>query len=195
MNGRNGSSRRRIRPGDPSWPSASEWARLKQAVGGRLLEVKSPLAVCAGAPDSEACRDVLKALRNPFFVGDQPGATESTGWVDAWMFAPSVYAVAAKSVEDVVAAVNFARMMILCRKAALAQPQGAISVGAGAIWLHVYDAVTTKAGGYDQRGGCTTVGVAGWGLKGGGGGSLGVVTRLTLKTHDLPDWAGGCSFR
>src|SRR4029077_19589033 len=25
-----------------------------------------------------------------------------------------------------------------------------------------------------------------WGLKGGGGGSLGVVTRLTLKTHQLP---------
>ena len=30
-----------------------------------------------------------------------------------------------------------------------------------------------------------------WGLKGGGGGSLGVVTRLTLKTHDLPDFFGG----
>jgi FAD/FMN-containing dehydrogenase len=30
-----------------------------------------------------------------------------------------------------------------------------------------------------------------WGIKGGGGGSLGVVTRLTLKTHDLPDWFGG----
>ena len=30
-----------------------------------------------------------------------------------------------------------------------------------------------------------------WGIKGGGGGSLGVVTRLTLQTHDLPDWFGG----
>ena len=26
-----------------------------------------------------------------------------------------------------------------------------------------------------------------WALKGGGGGSLGVVTRLTLRTHELPD--------
>jgi FAD/FMN-containing dehydrogenase len=29
-----------------------------------------------------------------------------------------------------------------------------------------------------------------WGLKGGGGGSLGVVTRLTLRTHDLPEFFG-----
>ena len=40
-------------------------------------------------------------------------------------------------------------------------PQPAVSVGAGAIWLHVYDAVTTKAGRFVQGGGCTTVGVAG----------------------------------
>jgi len=33
-----------------------------------------------------------------------------------------------------------------------------------------------------------------WALKGGGGGSFGVVTRLTLKTHDLADWAGGVFF-
>lgn len=113
-----------------------------------------------------------------------------------------------------------------------AAPTRAVSVGAGALWAHVYDAVTTKAGGYVQGGGCLTVGVAGlvqsggfgsfskayglasgslleaevvtadgavrianactnpdlfWGLKGGGGSTLGVVTRLTLRVHKLPE--------
>ncbi len=112
-----------------------------------------------------------------------------------------------------------------------AQPEHAVSVGAGCLWLEAYDAVTTKAGRYVQGGGCTTVGVAGlvqgggfgsfskgfgtgaanlleaevvtadgvirianactnpdlfWALKGGGGGTFGVVTRLTLRTHELP---------
>jgi len=114
-------------------------------------------------------------------------------------------------------------------------PQPAVTVGSGAIWWHVYDAVTTKAGRYVQGGGCATVGVAGliqsggfgtfskgfglsaaglleaevvladgsvqianacsipelfWALKGGGGGSLGVVTRLTLRTRELPQSFG-----
>ena len=109
-------------------------------------------------------------------------------------------------------------------------PQPAVSVGAGALWGQVYDAVTTGAGRYVQGGGCLTVGVAGliqsggfgsfskaygmaaaslleaeivtadgavrianacthpdlfWALKGGGGGSFGVVTRLTLA-HPCP---------
>jgi FAD/FMN-containing dehydrogenase len=115
-------------------------------------------------------------------------------------------------------------------------PQHAVSVGAGAIWGRVYDAVTTRSGRYVQGGGCLTVGVAGliqsggfgsfskaygtaaaslleaeivtadgtvrtvnacndpdlfWALKGGGGGSFGVVTRLTLRTHELPTFFGG----
>jgi hypothetical protein len=275
-NGPTGLSRRRVRPGDPSWPGAAEWDGLKQAVGGRLLKVESPLVACTDAPDGVDCRNVLKALRNPFFIGEQPGATESTGWIDAWMFAPSVYSVAAKSTDDVVAAVNFARehdlrlvvkggghsylgtsnapdsLLVWTRamddivlhddfvpRGCAGPPQPAVSVRAGAIWLHVYDAVTTRAGRYVQGGGCTTVGVAGliqsggfgsfsknygtaaaslleaevvtadgkvrtanacsdpelfWALKGGGGGSFGVVTRVTLKTHDLPDWAGGVFF-
>jgi len=50
-------------------------------------------------------------------------------------------------------------------------PQPAVSVGAGAIWMHVYDAVTTKAGRYVQGGGCATVGVAGL-IQSGGFGSF-----------------------
>jgi FAD/FMN-containing dehydrogenase len=118
-------------------------------------------------------------------------------------------------------------------------PQRAVSVGAGALWAQVYDAVTTRGGGYVQGGGCMTVGVAGlvqsggfgsfskafgtaagslieaevvtadgvlrianaqthadlfWALKGGGGGTFGVVTRLTLQVHPLPETFGAVNF-
>jgi FAD/FMN-containing dehydrogenase len=265
-------AKRRVRPGDPDWPGTAEWNRLKEAVGGRLTNVESPLAACASDPDTSACSELLRNLRNPFFIGEQPWATQISGWADAWMSAPSVFAVAAKTAADVAAAVNFARehnlrlvvkggghsllgtsnaadsLLIWTRAMAditlheafvpqgcNTPPQPAVSVGAGAIWLHVYDAVTTKAGRYVQGGGATTVGVAGliqsggfssfsksygtaaaslleaevvtadgavrtanactnadlfWALKGGGGGSFGVVTRLTLKTHGLAEQAG-----
>jgi FAD/FMN-containing dehydrogenase len=32
-----------------------------------------------------------------------------------------------------------------------------------------------------------------WAIKGGGGGTFGVVTRLTLRTHDLPEFFGGAA--
>jgi hypothetical protein len=261
-----------VRPGDPDWPSTAEWNKLKEVVGGRLINVESPLAACTGNPDTSACLELLRNLRNPFFIGEQPWATQTTGWADAWMSEPSVFAVAAKTAADVAAAVDFARehnlrlvvkggghsyqgtsnapdsLLIWMRamdditlheafvpRGCNTPPQPAVSVGAGAIWLHVYDAVTTKAGRYVQGGGCTTVGVAGlvqsggfgsfsknygtaaaslleaevvtadgavrtanactnsdlfWALKGGGGGSFGVVTRLTLKTHELAERAG-----
>jgi FAD/FMN-containing dehydrogenase len=115
-------------------------------------------------------------------------------------------------------------------------PTQAVTIEAGAMWMDVYDAVTTKAGRYVQGGGCATVGVAGliqsggfgsfskryglaaaslleaeivtadgsvrtangcthpdlfWALKGGGGGSLGVVTKVALRTHELPEYFGG----
>ena len=271
-----GTTRRRVRPSDPSWPSLAEWERLNQAVGGRLVKVESQLAACADKPDTPACQELLRNLRNPFFIGEQPWATQISGWADAWMSAPSVFAVAAKTAADVAATVNFARehnlrlvikggghsllgtsnaadsLLIWTRamdditlhEAFVPQgcntpPQPGVSVGAGAIWLHVYDVVTTKAGRFVQGGGCTTVGVAGllqsggfgsfskrygtaaaslleaevvtadgavrianactnpdlfWALKGGGGGSFGVVTRLTLKTHELAERAGAAIF-
>src|SRR6266436_5340907 len=188
---------RRVRPSDPSWPSAAEWDKLNRAVGGNLIKVQSPLADCAVAADSSSCQDVLKNLKNPYYIGDQPGLIQAAGWVDAWMSAPSAYAVAARTTADVVAAVNFAREHNLrlvvkggghsyqgtsnaadsllvwtramnrvgLRVAFVGQgcegvgaPQPAVTVEAGAIWMDVYDAVTTKGGRYVQGGGCTTTG-------------------------------------
>ena len=266
---------RRVRPGDPSWPSEASWDRLRREVGGRLIQLESPLAACRIAPEASVCAGVFEQLTNPYHIGDQPALTQTSGWVDAWTSVPSVYAVAAAETADVVAAVNFARqhhlrlvvkggghsyqgtscsadsLLIWTRGmqdivlheafvpqgcAATLPPQPAVTVGAGAIWMHVYDEVTTRAGRYVQGGGCTTVGVGGliqsggfgsfsknyglaaaglleaevvtadgavrianactnpdlfWALKGGGGGTFGVVTRLTLRTRELPEYFGG----
>jgi FAD/FMN-containing dehydrogenase len=240
-----------------------------------LIKPRSPLASCTEPGGKAACGELLRELKNPYFVGDQAALTQTLGWVDAWTSAPSVYAVAAANTQDVVAAVNFAREhnlrlvvkggghsyqgtsnapdsfliwtramnKITLHDAFVAQgcagkqvPQPAVTVEAGAIWLQAYDAVTTKGGRYVQGGGCATVGVAGliqsggfgsfsknyglaaaallqaevvtadgvvrvvnecaepelfWGVKGGGGGSLGIVTRVTLRTRELPEYFGG----
>src|ERR1700759_76609 len=264
----------RVRPTDPEWPSETSWDRLRKEIRGKLVKVQSPLAECVEAPSSPNCVQIFKELKNPYYLGDEVGLTQSLGWVNAWTSKPSAYAVAAESTEDVVAAVNFARennlglvvkgggpsyqgksnaadsLLIWTRnmKAITLHdafvgsgcegqhaPQEAVTIEPGAIWGQAYDAVTTKGGRYVQGGGCITVGVAGliqsggfgsfskaygmaaaslleaeivtadgevrianactnsdlfWGIKGGGGGSLGVVTRLTLRTHDLPEFFG-----
>ncbi len=266
--------KRRVRPGDPGWPSAAKWEKLKGDVGGNLVRVEPPFAACGTDPKGAACAEAVKNIQNPFFIGDQPGGTQVSGWLDAWKPAPSAYAVAARDARDVAAAVDFARendvrlvvkggghsylgtsnapdsLLVWtramnavtihdafapknCEGKIAAAP--AVSAGSGAMWIDLYDAVTTKAGRYVQGGGCTSVGVAGlvqsggfgscskgfgsaaaslleaevvtadgavrlanactnpdlfWALKGGGGGSWGVVTRVTLRTHDLPEFFG-----
>ena len=264
----------RVRPGDPAWPSAADWRKLDDAVGGTLLEVRALFSACQSDGGGPGCKEALANIRNPFYIGDQPAGTQVSGWLDAWTPAPSVYAVKARSSADVAAAVNFARerrlrlavkggghsyqgtsnapgsLLIWTRamnRVTLheafvpagcgdkVKPVPAVSAGAGAMWIDLYDAVTTRGGRYVQGGGCTSVGVAGlvqsggfgsfskgfgtaaaglleaevvtadgwvrtvntcsdpdlyWALKGGGGGSFGVVTRVTLRTHELPQFFG-----
>ena len=100
---------RRVRPYDPAWPTLGEWQALSEAVGGRLERVVSPLEACARRSDGSLCAQALADFRNPFFIQDQAGATQTTGWIDGWTSAPSVYAVSAAGPADVAAAVNFAR--------------------------------------------------------------------------------------
>jgi FAD/FMN-containing dehydrogenase len=269
---------RRVRPSDPNWPSKAAWKRLNKAVGGNLIQVDFPMNACVSSSQGADCKTLFANLKNPYYIGDNPGITQTLGWVDGWTTKPSVYAVVARNAGDIAAAVDFARdnnlrlvvkggghsyqgtsnaadsLLIWTRHmhdVTLQQdfvpsgcnskhaPERAVTVGSGAIWLQAYDAVTTKAGGYVQGGGCTTVGIAGliqsggfgsfskhygiaaaglleaevvtadgkvriansctnsdlfWALKGGGGGTFGAVSKLTLRVHDLPELAGGASF-
>lgn len=192
--------RRRVRPGDPQWPGEAEWDVLRRQVGGRLERVTSPLAACARNADGSLCGTALKDLQNPFFIQDQAGGTQSSGWVDGWVSSPSVHAVVPESAADVAAAVNFAReknlrlvvkggahsylgqsnapdsLMLWTRRldalslhddfvprgcAGRVPPQAAVSVGAGAKFIQLYDFVSVRHGRYVQGGGCTSVGVGG----------------------------------
>lgn len=252
----------RTRPGQPGWPSDADWSGLNQATSGRLSRLASPKLDAA---------DAKQLLANPFYIGDQPGLTQSSGWFEAWRSEPSTYMVAAESSADVAAAVRFAKahnlrlvvkgrghsyfgascapdsLLLWTRKMdaitvhdrfipadSNSEPVPAITAGAGCMWLHAYQAAA-GAGRYVQGGGCTTVGVAGlvqgggfgnfskafgtaaaslleaeivtadgeirvvnetrepelfWALRGGGGGTFGVTTRLTLATHPLPSSVG-----
>ena len=265
--------RARVRPGDPDWPSVAAWQQLGRDVGGRLTELQSPFAV-QGAAGAALRDEAMAHLDNPFYVGDQPALTQTSGWLDAWTSRPSAWAVAAASAADVAAAVDFARthrlrlvvkggghsyqgtsdapdsLLIWTRRmndvtlheafvaqgcAGSVSPQPAVTLGTGAMWIDAYSAVTTRGGRYVQGGGCTTVGVAGlvqsggfgsfskafgtaaaglleaeivtadgqvrvvnacrnpelfWAIKGGGGGSVGVITQLTLRTRELPQTFG-----
>jgi len=270
---------RRRRPSDADWPSKAAWKRLNDALDGNLIPVEFPIDACIKDADGTACKNLIANIKNPYYIGEHPGLTQTLGWVDAWFTKPSVFAVAAKDANHVAAAIQFARENdlrlvlkggghsyqgtsnapdsllvwtrqmhdVLMHEAFVPEgcdgkqvAQRAVTCGSGAIWMQAYDAVTTKAGAYVQGGGCTTVGVAGlvqsggfgsfskhygtcaaglleaevvtadgkirianaranpdlfWALKGGGGGTFGVVTKVTLRVHELPEYAGGAIFR
>ena len=70
----------RVRPSEPAWPDPSMWERLNREVGGRLIKVQSPLNVCRDAPDGVSCGDLFRELKNPYYIGDEVGMTQTAGW-------------------------------------------------------------------------------------------------------------------
>src|SRR5215472_1209449 len=94
---------RRVRPGEQGWPDDPAWKTLGEQVRGNLRRVESPFGGGAVPPE------LVKQLENPYFVGDQAWATQSTGWAGAWTSSPSAWVVAARTAEDVAAAVSLAR--------------------------------------------------------------------------------------
>jgi hypothetical protein len=64
---------RRRRPSDPDWPSQAAWKQLNEAVDGNLIPVDFPLSILKNNPDSNAAKLLLKDLKNPYYIGDQPG--------------------------------------------------------------------------------------------------------------------------
>jgi FAD/FMN-containing dehydrogenase len=262
-------------PAEPgSWPAEADWAALREQVGGRLLQVESPLAPCAADATSDACSVVLTNLQNPFWIEGNPGALQTNGWLEAWQNEVSPYAVAAESAADIAAAVSFARdkgvrlavkgtghdylgrsnaadsLLVwthnmrdvtfqpdfrVAGAASTAPSVPAVSVAAGARWLEVYK-VASANGVYVQGGGCTSVGACGgftlgggfgsfskrfgsgaggvleievvtadgqvrvvnefqdsdlfWALRGGGGSTFGIVSRITYLAHPMPQTVG-----
>ncbi len=257
--------------GKVSWPSEESWQKLNADVGGRLIKPTAPWSTLKPG------EKVPANLKNPWYLEEQPGATQSTGMYKAWDSTPSTYAVAVEKVDDMVAAVNFARQNKVrlvvkgtghdyfgrsCAPDSLLvwthpyrgvdyhdsfKPQGApatanavraVSVKAGNRWLEAYQAATA-ANCYIQGGGCTSVGACGgfalgggfgsyskkfgsgaagvlelevvvadgrvlianayqnedlfWALRGGGGGTFGIVSRMTLLAHTMPNSDGWIS--
>src|SRR5260370_36305469 len=57
----------------------------------------------------EACAAAIRNAKNPYYLQDQAGGTQSTGWRGTWTAAQSAYAVVAEDSADIQAAVDFAR--------------------------------------------------------------------------------------
>ncbi len=255
---------RRARPGELGWPSKKQWSELGRKVGWRLVRITAQREQPVGLRDNPFYRgDQISETQINGWAGAWTSSPSVYG-VAAETVADIANAVTfaadnnlrlvvkggghsylgTSNAPDSLLVWTHKMKRIVMRDAFIpldcsnTVPVPAVTVEAGALWMDVYDVVTTRGNRYVQGGGCATVGVAGlvqsggfgsfskqfglaagglleaeivtadgrvrtvnqrrdpelfWALKGGGGGTFGVVSKLTLATHELPEIFGDVS--
>jgi hypothetical protein len=108
-------------PGRPDWPSDADWAQLNTAVGGRLVKPPAPAAPCHQGPTYNAaqCSQVRAGWGTADWHINHPTSVMWQNWANYSCPVETsahcsgagypVYVVAAKTAQDVKAAVDFAR--------------------------------------------------------------------------------------
>ncbi|KDQ07937.1 hypothetical protein BOTBODRAFT_38376 [Botryobasidium botryosum FD-172 SS1] len=110
--------------GDYCWPSATSWARLNDTLSGRLIRSLPAAAACHDPYyDAAACDAIRTNWTDPNWRSDTPGAYQDTAWENGdepcYIDGPQnvtcqqglvpYYTAAVQSVEDIQAAVRFAK--------------------------------------------------------------------------------------
>jgi len=100
--------RKRVRPSDAAWPTPEQWTKLASSLDGTLADCIRPIDAVMAKNGGELTEAAQAELQNPFVIQDYSGGTQSAGWVDGWLAAPSARVVIPKTAADVSRAVHFA---------------------------------------------------------------------------------------
>ena len=98
----------RSRPGEVSWPSSLAWDRFNASVSGLLLHGSDPFAPCAIDRASADCVARLAAAQDSWWLVDQVGGYEKSGYAGAYNATAPGYVVAVQTAEHVATTVRFA---------------------------------------------------------------------------------------
>ena len=99
----------RCLPSSPCWPTDIQWQKFSKHLDGKLVKPEQLTLACQTDINSQECKNQLIQIKNPFYVQSKPGGTQTQGWLNAWENTPSIYAVQAKTTQDIALAVDFAR--------------------------------------------------------------------------------------
>ncbi|KAL3445133.1 FAD-binding domain-containing protein [Aspergillus insuetus] len=204
----------RCLPSDSCWPSRNTWDEFNKTINGHLLALRPIGAACHGAEyDETRCEIVKNSTNNPLWRILEPAAYQWTNWegesrdsnvevggcpISAPRDTPchqgriSVYAIMARSAEEVQSAISFAKLHDLRITIRNTGHDGTgRSSGAGSVQInvnrlktiHFIDEFMPRGGGEaDSEGRAVIVGA----------GVLGIELQEAGQTHGLNMMTGVC---